>query len=111
MKVPNAGAAFIDRSKLVDYCLSPDHPRGKHKAQVFAAVLGITRENAVVLEDALLEAIRTQEAQAGNSDEYGIRYIVTFAMTTEVGQATVMSVWIIRTGEIFPRLVTAYVSD
>lgn len=26
--------------KLTGYCLNPEHPRGKHKARVFASALG-----------------------------------------------------------------------
>jgi hypothetical protein len=29
MKLPNGDAAIVDIAKLRDYCLSPDHPRGK----------------------------------------------------------------------------------
>ena len=36
---------IVDRQKLTGYCLNPDHPRGKHKARVFAK-LGFTTEYA-----------------------------------------------------------------
>ena len=35
----------VDLLKLTGYCLNPEHPRGKHKARVFAT-LGFTAENA-----------------------------------------------------------------
>jgi hypothetical protein len=41
MKLPNAEAAFIDIRKLRDYSLNPDHDRGKHKARLFLAILGL----------------------------------------------------------------------
>jgi Domain of unknown function (DUF4926) len=41
MKLPNAEAAFIDIRKLRDYSLNPDHDRGKHKARLFLATLGL----------------------------------------------------------------------
>jgi hypothetical protein len=44
MKVPNAERAIVEIEKLRDYCLSESHPRGKHKARVFASVLGITTD-------------------------------------------------------------------
>jgi len=59
MKLPNPNDAFIDVRKLTDYCLDPDHPRGRHKARMFASVLGITRDDAGHLRDALLLAART----------------------------------------------------
>jgi hypothetical protein len=32
MKLPNAGDVEIDVRKITDYCLNPEHPSGKHKA-------------------------------------------------------------------------------
>jgi hypothetical protein len=43
MKLPNATHAVVDVAKLRDYCLNPGHARGRHKARVFASVLGIRR--------------------------------------------------------------------
>ena len=37
MKMPGSEAAIVDLAKLTGYCLNPEHPRGKHKARVFAA--------------------------------------------------------------------------
>ena len=37
MKMPGGEAAIVDLAKLTGYCLNPEHPRGKHKARVFAA--------------------------------------------------------------------------
>ena len=45
MKMPDGDVAIVDRQKLTGYCLNPEHPRGKHKARVFAT-LGFTAENA-----------------------------------------------------------------
>ncbi len=44
MKLPNSDRAVVDIAKLRDYCLNPAHPRGRHKARVFAAALGLTAE-------------------------------------------------------------------
>jgi hypothetical protein len=44
-------SALIPMGKLTDYCLNPDHARGKDKARVFVAVLGITQDSAHVLAD------------------------------------------------------------
>ena len=68
MVLPNGGRAVVDIAKLRDYCLSPDHPRGKHKARVFAAVLGLTADQTDVLRDALLVAA----AMAVSSDARSI---------------------------------------
>jgi hypothetical protein len=46
MKLPYAESAIVDVRKLRDYCLSAAHPRGKHKARVFASALGLTAEDS-----------------------------------------------------------------
>ncbi len=109
MRMPNANRAVVDMAKLTEYCLSPDHPRGKHKARVFAAVLGLTAEHAEELHDTLLAAARTDAATPGDSDEYGQRYVVDFRVTGPAGQGIVRSAWIVRADEDFPRLVSCYV--
>ena len=72
MKMPDGDAAIVDRQKLTGYCLNPEHPRGKHKARVFAT-LGITAENADALRAALLMAAGG-DAQPAASDQFGDRY-------------------------------------
>lgn len=109
MGLANAGRAEVDPRKLTDYCLSPTHPVGKHKAAVFRAALGLTAADAVVLRNALLRAAEIGEAVTGRSDEFGQRYVIDFEMTTEVGTATVRSAWMIGTGEDHPRLTTCYI--
>ena len=109
MKLPNGERAVVDIAKLRDYCLSLDHPRGRHKARVFAAALGLTADHAEALQDALLEAARTEEASATDLDDYGQRYVVDFTMNGPAGQARVRSSWIVRSGEDFPRLTSCYV--
>ncbi len=44
--VPNANRAILDLRKIEDYCLSPAHPRGRHKARVFREALGLSRTDA-----------------------------------------------------------------
>jgi len=109
MKLPQADFAVVEISKLTDYCLNPDHLRGRHKARVFAGALGLTRDHAEQLRDALLEAARTDEAMPTDQDEYGQRYVVDFRMNGPAGQAKVRSSWIVRTGEDFARLTSSYV--
>ena len=108
-KLPNAERAFVDISKLRDYCLSRSHPRGKNKARVFASVLGLTEADAEMLQSASQEAALREEATTTEADEYGQRFVLDFNMTTEVGTARIRSIWIVRTDESFPRLVTLYV--
>jgi hypothetical protein len=109
MRLPNAVNAIVEVEKLRDYCLSESHPRGKHKARVFAMVLGLTASNAFELRDAILSAVRTEEAITGERDEYGQRYILDFSMRWQGREAIVRSAWIIRRGEDVPRLTSCYV--
>ena len=108
MGLPNAERAEVDPRKLADYCLSPVHPVGKHKAAVFRAALGLTASDAGELRDRLLQAAVSGQAVPGSTDEYGQRFTVDFEVSTAVGIATVRSAWIVRAGEDFPRLTTCY---
>jgi hypothetical protein len=101
----------VDISKLRDYCLSEIHPRGRHKARVFRAALGLTAAEAEVLRQSLLKAVLDQsgELRATVSDEYGQRYELDFTMTTDVGSARVRSMWIVRAGQRVLRFISCYV--
>jgi len=109
MKLFNADRAELDPRKLSDYCLSPTHPVGKHKAAVFRAALGLTSDDAPVLQGWLLQAALTESVTQGRSDEYGDRYQLDFEAVTPSGRAVIRSAWMIRAGEDFPRLTTCYV--
>jgi hypothetical protein len=109
MKMPNPDQAIVDIRKLRDYCLSPEHPRGRHKARVFAATLGLTANDADELRRALLAAAYSDTAVLAEGDHYGQRYLLDFAMITGRGRAEVRSCWIVRRGENFPRLTSCYV--
>jgi len=99
----------VDLRKIRDYCLNPDHPRGRHKARVFVVALGLTLEDAEELRDALLVAATDREAVITGRDEYGQRYALDFEMIRAAGRARVRSNWIVRSGEDFPRLTSCYV--
>ncbi len=109
MKLPNPERAVVDIHKLRNYCLSPDHRRGCHKSRVFAASLGLTVDDAHYLREALLAAVRDNDAVAAEHDEYGMRYVIDFMASGPAGQATIRSAWILRQGEDFPRLTSCYV--
>lgn len=109
MRLPHGEQAIVEMVKLQKYCLSLSHPRGRHKARVFAAVLGLTADDAELLRDALLQAARTEEAIPTDQDEFGQRYVIDFQMQGSQGTAIVRSAWIVRTGEQFPRLTSCYV--
>jgi hypothetical protein len=109
MQLPNAERAVIEMVKLTDYCLSTDHPRGRHKARVFASALGITASEADLLRSILLSAALDHDVTLGEKDSYGQRYFLDTRIETSTGEAWVRSCWIVRDGEDFPRLTSCYV--
>ena len=108
MKMPGGDAAIIDRQKLTEYCLNPHHPRGKHKARVFAT-FGFTFENADELRNELLKAAATADAQVATTDQYGVRFVIEFEVRGPRRSGIVRSTWIVRRGESSPRLTSCFV--
>jgi hypothetical protein len=109
MNLPNGDRADLG-TKIEDYVLNPQHWEGRHKAWVFESVLGITLANREVLRDDILSAAKnSDEAVPLGHNGHGEVYIFRFPLDTQRGAATVLTVWIIRDGEDFPRLVTCYI--
>src|SRR5258708_3561683 len=109
MKLPNPDQATIDIEKLRDYCLNPHHPRGRHKARVFASTLGLNSEDAEFLRAVLFRAVRSSEAIPTKSNIYGQMFIIDFHMSGPKGEALVRSSWIVYWGENYPRFLSCYV--
>jgi hypothetical protein len=109
MRLPNGGHAIVDPAKLRDYVLNPHHPRGRHKARVFASALGIFQSDAEFLRMSLLNAAQTVNATPGEKDLYGERFTLDFECVHHERKAIVRSNWIVLTGEPFPRLTTCFV--
>lgn len=111
MKLPRHADATIDLAKLRDYVLNPDHPRGKHKAKVFARVLGFDARDAHELKLQILSQIGEAECLPGLNDNYGQRFHADVLITSKSGQAIVRTGWIILKGESGPRLTTCFVKS
>jgi hypothetical protein len=109
MTIPHADRAEVSVRKLRDYCLNPLHDEGKHKARVFASVLGMTAADAEPLRSFLLEAVRTRDAQVGYLDAYGQRYTVDVPVEWHGRRAIIRSGWIIEHGSEVPRLTSCYI--
>jgi len=100
MRLPNREEAHIDQSKLTEYLLNRNHPDAKGKSAFFVGRYGNDWKQ---LRDDLLEhaagsVIRKEETRHGT----------TYVVEETLSGALVRSIWMIRTGESFPRLVTAY---
>jgi hypothetical protein len=109
MNLPHYENAFVAIEKLRDYCLSIEHPRGKHKAKVFKSKLGIEASDAEELRKHILELIKENEAVESSRDKYGVRYFVDIEINRKGRKARVRTFWIIRRGETFPRFSSCYV--
>ena len=109
MKLPNSDRAIVDIAKLRDYCLSTTHNRGRHKARVFAAALGLTADDAEQLQTALLTAAQSYEATPTEETAFGQLYVLDLPIIGPAGQAIIRSSWIVRYCEDFPRLTSCYV--
>jgi len=109
MKLPNANRTDLG-AKIEDYSLNFGHREGRHKARVFLSALGISLENADVLRHAVLEAaVASDDVEARGDNGFGEVFVLRFPMETAVGSALVLTAWIIRHGEDFPRLTNCYI--
>jgi len=109
MKLPNGDRADLG-SKIEDYVLNPSHWEGRHKARVFESMLGITRSNQQVLREAILAAaVNSDEAEALGDNGHGTVYVLRVPLTTANRTAMILTAWIIRHEEDFPRLITCYI--
>jgi hypothetical protein len=107
--LPYYKAVDIPREKLEGYALNPEHPVGKHHAILFKAALGFDQSNWDVLARIIIEQLSYYEAVPGRKDKYGQRYNVTMPITGPNRKtADVLTAWIIDTGQVYPRFVTAY---
>jgi hypothetical protein len=109
MILPNPELAIIDEEKLSGYSLNTEHSEGKHKARVFKSVLNMDASNSAELRQALLAALINYDAVSSKKNAYGQKYIIDFPLSREDKTATIHSVWIVRSNENFPRLITCYV--
>ncbi len=108
MRIPGAEHAVIDPFKIRNYLLSQAHEDGRHKAAFFA-ILGYHRANWLELNALLRLHAAAEHAQFTGVTPHGMKYtVVEYVTGPSKRSATIISVWIVRNGEHFPRLVTAY---
>ncbi|MBV9825560.1 MAG: hypothetical protein JO001_07795 [Alphaproteobacteria bacterium] len=109
-KRPQFRQVVVDLAKLRDYCLSPAHPHGRHKARVFRARLKMEAADADMLRNALLRAAHEDGASFvyRRTDQHGTHYSLDFELSTTAGVAIVRSIWIIAAEQESLRFVTCY---
>ena len=108
MMLPNARETLVDRTKIVDYLLSPTHPQGRGKTRFFYS-LGFRPERWRELAEALRRQGAEHPVVEVAESVYGSRYVVDGALRSPDGRnPPVRTVWILDRGAEVPRLVTAY---
>ena len=109
--LPARERLLVEREKIVDYLLNPDHRYGVAKARFFGA-FGFRREACEVFRDALCEHGRRWEVRTATETGFGSRYEVLGELNTPDGRRPqVCTVWQIDAGQTVPRLITAYPSE
>jgi hypothetical protein len=107
MRLPNPERALVDQAKVQRYLLSTDHPEGRFKAVVFQSVGYRAAWWEVLRED--LAATARLEADRVIETPFGQKYEVSAILRGPAGRDLgVVVVWLVRRGEGFPRLVTAF---
>ena len=107
MQLPNRENAYIQPQKITGYLLSESHSVGKSKAKFFREV-GFNETNIYCLEQELLALAQSYEVAESSSTSHGKKYVIIGPINTPRDrQVTILTVWIIDTGGINPRLVTA----
>ena len=108
MNVPNAEQAVVPQNKVENYLLDLSHPIGGDKARFFLH-FGFRREEWTVLADALRLHVRGNPVARSIPDVDGVTYVVEGPLETLSGRKPgVRTVWLIETGELAPRFITAY---
>jgi hypothetical protein len=108
MNLPNGELAEISMEKLVGYCLNPEHSRGKDKARVFRARLGITAENAEVLRSLIQQAALEGEVVQQFATEFGQQFKVDWTIPGSEG-AQLRTIWEVGLAKPNPRLISAFI--
>ena len=111
MTLPHPDRLVVEREKIADYLLNPEHPYGASKARFFMA-FGFRHEHWERLAAALREHGRRHEVAEVRETGFGPRYVVDGELRTPDGRRPqVRSVWQLDAGAIAPRLITAYPAE
>ena len=108
MRLPNAELAVVEREKITEYLLNPEHRYGASKARFFGA-FGFEVETWEVLANALREHALNYEVNRAYQTSWGPRFEIDGELNATDGRRPrIRSVWQFDAEEIAPRLITAY---
>lgn len=110
----NAGRANFVMDKLTRYSMDSSSPRGKSKARVWKAALGMDKRHAEDVRRQVLEQLDKRPAFRDLADKHGERFKVLVPVTGPNGRTVdVTTSWIYERGSdrtsTKPRLVTCFV--
>lgn len=108
MKLPNSANLLIEREKILDYLLNPNHRFGASKARFFVR-FGFDPEHWQRLAEALRIHGQSHNVKHVRQTSFGPRFEVEGTLNTPDGRSPqVRSVWQQDHGAVAPRLITAY---
>ncbi len=108
MKLPGSKNAVVAGNKLRNYLFNDSHPVGQSKALFFQNA-GFEVSDASKLEAELLHLAQTGNTSSVVSTPHGVKYVVDGVIHSPQGEIIqIRSIWIVETGQSYPRLGTAY---
>jgi hypothetical protein len=108
MKLPAGISALVPSSKVQDYLLNLEHPVGGGKAKFFLH-FGFHSERWEELSEALRIHIEQNPAVETLEDADGVTYVIEGPLQTPSRRRPhVRTVWLLETGKLAPRFITAY---
>ena len=98
----------LDPAKISDYLLSEAHPIGRDKARFFKR-FGFRKDAPEELARALRAHVQDCPIASTETSPYGTKYRVEGSLTSPDGRNPLVgTVWIVLSGEMVPRFVTAF---
>jgi len=108
MRLPGAESGIVPRRKVEDYLLNLEHPIGGGKAKFFMR-FGFDRERWEELAAALFRHAQENPVTETLTDADGNTYVIEGGLMTPSGrQPRVRAIWLVETGGLAPRFITAY---
>lgn len=106
--MPNCELSSVHTDKIQKYLLSDTHKDGKSKA-VFFKMFGFEQATPDTFRDSLLDHANNREVTKMEENGQGIKYVLECEMETpDERNPCIRTIWIIKSSEKAPKLVTAY---
>lgn len=108
MKLPDADLAVVPNEKITKYLLDEYHPQNKGKAKFYTSI-GYSLEQPNILADGIKQVAINGIVAEIEATPRGNKYIVEGLLNApNQRNYKITTVWMIQTGQIEPKLVTAY---